>query len=131
MNPLLGPAGGFFTTAAVFGAMYFFMKSGDLARNGAVGIRTKATMSSDEAWRQGHLAGLPWVKAGTVAALASGLICVGLAVAGSGAGNVTMAVLMIGGFGSIIGCVIAAGVAANRAAAQAQADQAADEAAQP
>ncbi|KAA5828706.1 SdpI family protein [Saccharopolyspora hirsuta] len=38
--------------------------SGKLQRNGMLGIRTKVTMSSEEAWLAGHLAAWPWTRAG-------------------------------------------------------------------
>lgn len=45
---------------------------GTLDRNGSVGIRTRHTQASDEAWRAGHAAAVPgvnrsgWVAAATV-----------------------------------------------------------------
>ncbi len=36
-------------------------KKGDLDRNAALGIRTRATMASDSAWRTGHVAAAPWM----------------------------------------------------------------------
>ena len=35
--------------------------TGRLTRNWFVGIRTRATLASDEAWRAGHRAGGPWI----------------------------------------------------------------------
>ncbi len=51
--------------------------SGDLKRNRIIGIRTAATLSSDDAWRRGHRAGLlpAGIGAGTSAAFAvAGLV---------------------------------------------------------
>ncbi|KUM31068.1 hypothetical protein AQ436_16230 [Arthrobacter sp. EpRS66] len=38
------------------------MKSGKLQRNSAIGIKTRHTQSSDQAWEQGHLSAAPWVQ---------------------------------------------------------------------
>ena len=39
------------------------MTKGDLAPNSALGLRTKATMSSDRAWKAGHAAADPYFLA--------------------------------------------------------------------
>ncbi|OOC54337.1 MULTISPECIES: SdpI family protein [Nocardiopsis] len=48
---------------------------GALDRNVLIGLRTGATLSSDRAWREGHLAAVPWltatVRAGYVAGAAT------------------------------------------------------------
>lgn len=36
---------------------------GALERNVLFGLRTRATLSSDRAWREGHLAAVPWLTA--------------------------------------------------------------------
>lgn len=44
--------------------------SGTLARNGLAGVRTRVTMSSDDAWRIGHRAALcPTAVAGAISVL--------------------------------------------------------------
>lgn len=42
------------------------ISTGSLARNEAIGIRTKATLSSDDAWENGHKAALPFLSMATV-----------------------------------------------------------------
>lgn len=39
------------------------IKKGSLERNGAIGIRTKATLMSDAAWSEGHKAAIPYLNA--------------------------------------------------------------------
>ncbi|MEV4257973.1 SdpI family protein [Spirillospora sp. NPDC049652] len=56
--------------------------SGRLRRNGVVGIRTRTSMSSDEAWDIVHRAGGPWLVASGLAMLIGGGVA---AVAGSDA----------------------------------------------
>ncbi|WP_270928697.1 SdpI family protein [Saccharopolyspora indica] len=62
--------------------------SGQLHRNGMLGIRTKVTMSSEEAWLAGHLAALPWTRAGArvgyAGAAVTAVIATGQLVAGTG-----------------------------------------------
>ena len=52
---------------------------GAFARNWAMGLRTKATKSSDEAWERGHRAALPWLTATVVS---TGLTAIGGLVLG-------------------------------------------------
>ncbi len=55
--------------------------AGELPRNGLVGIRTRKTQRDDVAWRAGHAAAAPLVRAVTfVCFAASALILVGAAV---------------------------------------------------
>lgn len=48
--------------AVVFQMMNRQVQAGDLSNNGAFGIRTKATRSSDAAWQAGHLAAVPAIR---------------------------------------------------------------------
>ncbi|MER7077422.1 SdpI/YhfL protein family protein [Saccharopolyspora kobensis] len=61
---------------------------GNLKRNGMLGIRTKVTMSSDEAWEAGHLAARPWTRAGVwvgcSSAAVTAVIATGQLIAGTG-----------------------------------------------
>ena len=56
--------------------------SGDMGRNGAVGIRTKATQRSDAAWHAGHAAALPVARTACLVVLVVDLICLVLIFAG-------------------------------------------------
>ena len=56
--------------------------SGEMGRNGAVGIRTKATKRSDAAWRAGHAAALPVVRTACLAILILDLVCLALVFLG-------------------------------------------------
>lgn len=38
------------------------MKKGQLSRNSLIGIKTRHTLASDQAWRKGHAAAVPWVS---------------------------------------------------------------------
>lgn len=76
MDPLgmLGLASG----VAVLGLACLYLdrsiRSGTLDRNRAIGLRTRATLASDEAWHAGHRAALPIVQSGTVVGLGVGFL---------------------------------------------------------
>lgn len=88
---------------------------GSLTRNGAIGIRTKETLRSDEAWRAGHEAAGPVVKKtariGFVLAAALGATLLFRAALPASA-------LVCGGLGYavVIGGTLRAAVTANQAA---------------
>lgn len=98
---------------------------GRTGRNPVAGIRTKATMSSDEAWDAAHAAGLQLTVIGGWAAVLSGLASIPVALlfwqqgvsaeAGSG-----MAIMVSAGLGSagLVGFVIAGAVKGHRAAVE-------------
>lgn len=89
------------------------MRSGSLGRNAAVGLRTRATMASDEAWLKGHAAAVPQMLRAACSGwllLAASVVCsalfrppVGFAVAGAG-------------YLLVIGWLLAAAVTGHRAA---------------
>ena len=54
----------------VLGAM---ARAGRLTRQSVVGLRTEATMASDEAWKAAHEAGASWVIGAGVVLLVGGL----------------------------------------------------------
>ncbi|MFC5181487.1 SdpI family protein [Actinomadura harenae] len=65
--------------------------SGRLRRNAFVGIRTRTSMSSDEAWDIVHRAGGPWLTAGGLALLIGGAV-----TAAAGSGTVRMTATLAG-----------------------------------
>lgn len=89
------------------------MRSGSLRRNAVVGLRTSATLVSDEAWLTGHAAAVPQMARAARSGwllLAASVLCaalfrppVGFAVAGAG-------------YLLVIGWLLAAAVTGHRAA---------------
>lgn len=98
-------------------AMVSACASGSLPRNGAVGIRTKATKSSDAAWDAGHRAAVPAMRRtawfGSAAVVLTVLLLV-IARPGENPGW-EVAVPVIGFVGVVAG-LCGAGVVADRAA---------------
>ncbi|WP_152608340.1 SdpI family protein [Kocuria rhizophila] len=76
---------GMVMSVVVLGILFMVTRlgaSGDMGRNGAVGIRTKATQRSDAAWRTGHAAALPVARTACLLVLVVDLICLVLIFAG-------------------------------------------------
>lgn len=71
---MISAAVGLFLIAVLFLAFFAAMRGEGLSRNRSVGIRTRATMMSDEAWARGHRAAAPWV-------LSTGILAMVLSVA--------------------------------------------------
>lgn len=79
------------------------MRDGRLARNTAIGIKTRHTLASDAAWLLGHAAGAPALKtaalSGWVALLAGAVLCLlqlpGWAFAATGLGYVAAICLVL------------------------------------
>ena len=86
--------------------------AGGLARNRIAGIRTSATLSSDEAWAAGHRAGGPLMAAGGWAYVVTGVV---LLVTVRQPGWLALVVLGLGNVALITSCVMSV-VRANRAA---------------
>lgn len=99
--------------AAAIGAVAGASSRGTLARNDAVGIRTKATKSSDAAWDAGHRAAVPAMRA--TAWFGAATVLIGVVVAfivrpGETPGA-EITVPVVGFLGEIVGTVAAARVA--------------------
>ncbi len=73
-------AGGLLFLSAVCSFLAASMASGELPRNNAVGIKTKHTQASDEAWLAGHEAAAATVKraglAGWAVLLGVSVLCI-------------------------------------------------------
>ena len=78
-------------------------RDGKLARNAAIGIKTRHTLASDEAWLAGHRRAAPLVAAaawaGWAALAGSAVLCMlgqfGVAFATTGAGYLAIIVLLM------------------------------------
>ncbi|MCX5204975.1 SdpI family protein [Streptomyces sp. NBC_00237] len=92
--------------------------SGNIQRNSAIGIRTKATMASDAAWERGHAASAPMLTATFLTAYAAGAISVvlGVVMMVSDSANAAVIVVPLCGLVVVLGLLVAASVAANTAA---------------
>ncbi|QQS00199.1 MAG: SdpI family protein [Austwickia sp.] len=71
---MVSAAIGLFFLAVVLLGFSAAIRGDGLERNRTVGIRTRATMASDEAWARGHRAAARWVLATGVLALVLGVI---------------------------------------------------------
>lgn len=91
---------------------------GGLDRNGAVGIRTKATQRSDAAWDAGHRSAVPWLWASGLTGLVTGggglVVAVLVAVLDRG----SPALLAVPGVGyvAVVALLVRGGLAADAAA---------------
>ncbi|MCC5671419.1 SdpI family protein [Kocuria rhizophila] len=69
---------GIVMSVVVLGVLFMVTRmgaSGEMGRNGAVGIRIKATKRSDAAWRAGHAAALPVARTVCLVILVLDLVC--------------------------------------------------------
>ncbi|GAA2911236.1 hypothetical protein GCM10020221_03740 [Streptomyces thioluteus] len=92
--------------------------SGSIQRNSVIGIRTKATMSSDSAWEAGHAAASPMLTVTYLTAYAVGAItlAIGLALMLSDAENPAVIIVPLIGIGAVLALLTAAAIKANSAA---------------
>ncbi len=91
---------------------------GSIPVNSVIGIRTKATMASEPAWRAGHEAAGPWLVASSVTAVGVGLVTLALSVGLVVAGDESTAALVLPLVGvlSLLALLTRAAVVANTAA---------------
>lgn len=90
------------------------IRSGSLTRNLAIGIRTRFTLRSDEAWEAGQRASLPYLLA--MSLIACGHIAALLVVQLAGRSEVLGNALALSGFGVIVVVSLLAWRSANQAA---------------
>ncbi|WP_329035079.1 SdpI family protein [Streptomyces sp. NBC_01725] len=92
--------------------------AGKIRRNSAIGIRTKATMSSDAAWEAGHARAAPLLAVTFVTAYALGAITVliGLVSALADIDDAAVLVVPLGGILVFLGLLSTAAARANAAA---------------
>lgn len=92
--------------------------SGKLDRNSAIGIRTKATRSSEYAWLAGHRAAGPWLLATAITGYVAGLTAIVIAVTlmANGGDNQAVMVIPLAGFVVVVALLITAASKANSSA---------------
>ncbi|GAA3492811.1 SdpI family protein [Streptomyces cremeus] len=90
--------------------------AGGLGRNSMIGIRTRATLASDEGWERGHAAAGPLLTATFRTAYAAGVATVLVTGVAGGDGSAAVLAVPVGGLVAVLGLLGAASVRANRAA---------------
>jgi len=81
----------------LFGNMRRSVLAGAFGRNSAVGLRTRSTKSSDEAWERGHCAAAPWMLATVVTVGLPALAAAALAISAVALDGETSRVTGVGG----------------------------------
>ncbi|WP_146070761.1 SdpI family protein [Cryobacterium sp. M91] len=86
------PIAGFLVLAGVMVSLAVVQQQGRLKRNSAIGIRTRHTLASGEAWASAHAAASPYMVAMAVVAVAFGFALLTIQLAGlpEGAGHVVV-----------------------------------------
>ncbi len=104
---------GLFLLAVVFLGFFAAMRGEGLPRNRAIGIRTSATMASDEGWVRGHRAAAPWVLSTGILAAVLGIAALVVTwVAGDELPGLVSGIFVSVAFGALIAlCVVLARVA--------------------
>ena len=92
--------------------------SGRLDRNSAIGIRTKATRSSDAAWLAGHRAAGPWLLVTAITGYVAGLTAIVIAVTlmATEGDNLAVMIVPLAGFVAVIALLITAASKADSSA---------------
>ncbi|MFI2241196.1 SdpI family protein [Streptomyces chrestomyceticus] len=120
MDPVAGLAFG--VGLIMLGMVIHYIKnqvaSGSIRRNSAIGIRTKATMSSDSAWEAGHASASPMLTVTYLTAYAVGAVTLALSLALSlnDSRNPAVIIIPLIGTGLVLALLTAATVKANSAA---------------
>ncbi|MFF0170464.1 SdpI family protein [Streptomyces prasinus] len=120
----MDPVAGFTFGAGLMtlGVAIHYMKSqvasGSIQRNSAIGIRTKATMSSDRAWQAGHASAAPMLTVTSLTAYATGAIslALGLAFTLSDTKNAAVITVPSAGLVGVLALLTAAAIKANSTA---------------
>ena len=86
-------------------------RSGSLARNWYVGIRTRATLESDMNWDAAHRAGGGLLMISAIGPVVGGVVVL------LGLSNVMGATVILGALGWLVGFVVTAGVRGQKAVA--------------
>jgi hypothetical protein len=124
MEPVAGWVfgAGLFAMAAVIHYTKNQVANGNINRNSAIGIRTKATMSSDRAWAAGHAAATPMLTATYLTAYSAGLItlAVTLAVTWGDFENPAVIIVPLAGIATVLALLSTAAAKANSAARAAE-----------
>lgn len=105
----------FGVAGAAFSVVHASIRRG-LPRNSSLGIKTRATLASDEAWRAGHDAARPWLRSSALTAYTASVVCGAVALISQSPSEGVVALVMLSGFAALITVLICAGVIAERAA---------------
>ena len=108
------PIAGFLILAGVMVSLAVVQQHGRLKRNSAIGIRTRHTLASGEAWASAHAAASPYMVAIAVVAVAFGIALLTIQLAGlpEGAGHI----VVVSGYGTIVAVALLAWRVSDRAA---------------
>lgn len=119
MSPFFASVAGLVVLALVLLAVYVPSRDGKLDRNGAVGIRTRKTMASEEAWIAGHRASAPWLLRAVFLAAIAAVAGIALGVVlGPSPNPWQFFVHFIASYGAVVAAVLASARAANTAASK-------------
>lgn len=120
LGAVIGLAVGMVMLAGVFDYVRYATTRGRLGRNQGIGIRTKRTMSSEQAWKAGHRAAAPWLLRGARTGYVVGpaIALIGLVLAMLDAGGALGVIIGFTGFAAMMAFTLIGTRAAGRAAAR-------------